>query len=30
MSEYTDEELENLNDEIREEQLEDYYDLLSE
>jgi hypothetical protein len=30
MSEYTDEELDNLNDEIREEQLEDYYNLLSE
>jgi hypothetical protein len=30
MSEYTDEELENLNDEIKEEQLEDYYNLISE
>lgn len=30
MSEYTDEELEILNDEIRKEQLEDYYNLISE
>jgi hypothetical protein len=30
MLEYTDEELENLNDEIREEQLADYYNLISE